>query len=60
MNELFTRLRFAIACLQGRPVARHLAVIDGMIEQKPAQLTHDCISKADGMWRYYYAEPVGD
>ena len=53
MTELFTRIRFALACLQGRPVARHLAIIDGMLEHKPTQLTFDCINKrTDGMWRY--------
>lgn len=52
MTELFTRLRFALACLQGRPVARHLAIIEGMLDHKPTQLTSDCFIKGnDGFWR---------
>ena len=38
MTELITRLRFALACLQGRPVARHITAEGGIatrIEAKP-------------------------
>ena len=66
MTELFTRLRFAIACLQGRPVARHLEIIGGMLNHKSTQLTYDCFIKGtDGFWRHpddavwrFYHEPV--
>ena len=37
MTELFTRLRFAVACLQGRPVARHLNCPGGIITKFEAK-----------------------
>ena len=38
MTELLTRLRFALAALQGRPIARHITAEGGIatrIEAKP-------------------------
>ena len=46
MTELLTRLRFALAALQGRPIARHLTVTDGTLEHNPKQLTEDCNVRA--------------
>lgn len=64
MTELLTRLRFAVAALQGRPIARHLTITNGTLTHKMNQLTEDCIvigiDLATGADRQVFTVPAGE